>query len=261
MNKTPTTLEESVIQSMDGSSTQLIPFLPYILQDIWEIGTSPEIVLSLIKKHTSNHSDLKVLDLGCGKGAVSITLARELKCYCHGIDGIYDFVQEAKNKAKAFKVEESCHFECSDIRERVSDLHGFDVVVFGATGPVFGDYYSTLVKVSQCLSQSGVIVLDDAYIEDSSDFRHPSYSTRTELLKAFSDAGMALVDEVVMENEAVIEADEAIYQGIHRRCQELIDTYPDQKNLFVDYIKQQEEENEMLETTVTCSTMLLRRCV
>ncbi len=32
------TLEESVVASMDGTESELFPFLPYILQDLWEFG-------------------------------------------------------------------------------------------------------------------------------------------------------------------------------------------------------------------------------
>ena len=66
------TLKESVVTAMDGTSVDIFPFLPYILQDFWEIGASPLVIAALIEKHTSHFSDLRVLDLGCGKGAVSV---------------------------------------------------------------------------------------------------------------------------------------------------------------------------------------------
>lgn len=72
------TLEESVVTAMDGSDSELFSYLPYILQDIWEIGTSPEVIIDLVQKHTKKYSNLKVLDLGCGKGAVLIKLANKV---------------------------------------------------------------------------------------------------------------------------------------------------------------------------------------
>ncbi|MBU4451076.1 MAG: methyltransferase domain-containing protein, partial [Actinobacteria bacterium] len=89
------TLEESVVTAMDGSDSGLFPFSPYILQDLWEIGASPEVIIELVRKHTNNYYSLSILDLGCGKGAVSIKLAKEFNCTCLGIDAIKEFINEA----------------------------------------------------------------------------------------------------------------------------------------------------------------------
>jgi len=105
------TLEESVVTAMDGSESELFPFLPYILQDLWEIGASPKVIIELIRKHTNNYSNLKILDLGCGKGAVLIKLAKEFNCTCSGIDAIKEFISDANKKAKEFGVDHLCRFE------------------------------------------------------------------------------------------------------------------------------------------------------
>jgi len=38
------TVEESILVSMDCSDRQILSYLPYILQDFWEIGTDPKTV-------------------------------------------------------------------------------------------------------------------------------------------------------------------------------------------------------------------------
>jgi len=250
------TVEKSVVEALDGTDSNLFPFLPYILQDIWELGASPEAVLKLVKKHTINQSNLKVLDLGCGKGAVSIKLAKELNCQCHGIDAINEFIGEAKNKAREFNVEEYCSFESGDIRDRVHDLRGHDIIILGAIGPVLGDYYSTLTKVSKCLNEGGLIIIDDGYIDDGSEYSHPSMLKRSVILKQISDAGMKLADEVIINKYELQKLDEYMLRNIKKRCKELIKIHPDKRNIFVNYVKAQEEENEALETKLICSTML-----
>jgi len=65
------TLEESIALAMDCKDTDLIPFLPYILQDFWELGSSAESIVQIILENREAGRDLEVLDLGCGKGAVS----------------------------------------------------------------------------------------------------------------------------------------------------------------------------------------------
>ena len=110
------TLEESIAAAMDcAQDTVIVPFLPYILQDFWGLGTPPEIVIDLVQKHCKHCSNLNVLDLGCGKGAVSIKLAEALKCNCFGIDGIPEFIETAKEKAQEYGVESLCRFEVGDV--------------------------------------------------------------------------------------------------------------------------------------------------
>jgi cyclopropane fatty-acyl-phospholipid synthase-like methyltransferase len=249
-------VETSVVLALDGTDSGLFPYLPYILQDLWELGASPEVVLDLVRRHSINQSNLKVLDLGCGKGAVLINLAKEINCQCHGIDAVKEFIDEAKNKAKEFNVEEYCSFERDDIRVRIRDLRGYDIVILGAIGPVLGDYYSTLTKVSKCIEEAGLIIIDDGYIEDESKYSHPSMETRSEILKQISDAGMKLVDEIIINKDKVKESDEHMYKNLKKRCQELIEIHPEKRNLFVDYVRKQEEEIEVLETKSTCSIML-----
>jgi cyclopropane fatty-acyl-phospholipid synthase-like methyltransferase len=250
-------IEESVVEALDGTDSNLFPYLPYILQDLWELGTSPEIVLNLVRKHTTDRSNLKVLDLGCGKGAVSIKLAKELNCQCHGIDAVKEFIDEARNKAKEFNVEDYCSFERDDIRIRIRDFKGYDIIILGAIGPVLGDYYSTLTKVSKCLEEAGLIIIDDGYIADKSEFSHPSMEKRSVVLKKISEAGMKLVDETIINKEKLKESDAYMYRNLKKRCQELIKIHPDKRRFFVDYVRNQKEENEALETKLICSTMLL----
>ena len=42
---------------------------------------------------------------------------------------------------------------------------------------------------------------------------------------------------------------------------ELIEQHPDQIDLFLDYLKSQEEENRVLKEDVTCVTWLLQKAV
>ena len=126
------TLEESIATAMDfGNNTAIVPFLPYIMQDFWDLGTPPEIVISLVQKHCRNFSALRVLDLGCGKGATSVKLAANLNCNCLGIDGIPEFIETSKKKAQEYDVESLCRFEVGDIREKIKVLDKFDVIVLG----------------------------------------------------------------------------------------------------------------------------------
>lgn len=50
-----------------------------------------------------------MLDLGCGKGAVSIKVALELRCRCLGIDALSEFIDEARRRAQEYHVTSMCY--------------------------------------------------------------------------------------------------------------------------------------------------------
>jgi cyclopropane fatty-acyl-phospholipid synthase-like methyltransferase len=252
-------LEDSVLMALDGTERELLSFLPYILQDLWEIGASPAVMLKLIKKHLPNWSALKILDLGCGKGAVSIQVAQALHCQCDGFDAVPAFIAEARQKAAEYGVAQQCHFEVADIRTKVATLNGYDVIILGAIGPVFGDYHQTLHALTGCLQPDGCILIDDGFIADDSPFEHPNILKRAAMLAQITHAGMTLVDEYTISPEEIQTSDAAIFASIEKRCQELRQQYPAQRHLFENYLAQQQAENDVLETKIICVTMVLKK--
>lgn len=244
---------------MDGSDKELFPFLPYILQDVWEIGADPDAIIKLIRKYFSHTAGLRVLDLGCGKGAVSVRVAQACGCLCHGIDAIAEFVEIARQKACEFEVDRTCLFEQGDIREKVKELPAYDVVILGAIGPVFGDYFVTLSTLSKCIHENGIFIVDDGYIHDDSDFTHPSMYRKSDLLRQIERAGMQLVEDDIMDGKDIKDSDDYIFDNLKIRCHQLIEKFPDKQTLFLNYIRQQEVENDVLENKVIGTTMVIRK--
>lgn len=254
------TTEETIAAAMDITEKELLPFLPYILQDFWEIGADPDTIISLIEKHFNSFKTLNVLDLGCGKGPVSVKIAKKLGCKCYGIDAIPDFIDYAILKAKEYNVSGLCKFEVGDIRDKVKSLKDFDIIVLGAIGQVFGDYYVTLATLDNCLSENGIIIIDDGYIEDESSFSHPQMVSRQKLQDQINRAEMVIIDEVIArEDDKVIDNYDIEYNYLVKRCQELIVKHPEKADLFSNYINIQKEEYDNLKFRVIGATMVLKR--
>ena len=253
------TFEESVIMAMDGSDKELFPYMPYILQDLWEMGSDPDTIITLINKNLLKHEDLKVLDLGCGKGAVSIRVADKFKCQYRGIDAIEDFILYARIKAIEYKVDELCLFEVGDIRESIKKLPRYDVIILGSIGPVFGDYQNTLTTLKKHLNENGIIIIDDAYIEDESEFSHPLVLKHKELIKQINACGLRLVETVSSRKENVADMSNTIHEKVKKRCFELADLHPDKKKLFMDFISLQEYQIDIYTNKVICSTFVIKK--
>jgi len=254
------TIEESIITAMDGKDTTLVKYLPYILQDFWHIGTPPQEIIKIIKKYKTDYPNLNVLDLGSGKGAVSINIAIELKCKCFGIDGINDFVIFSNNKSKEYSVNNICTFETDDIRTRIKTLRKYDIIILGAIGAVFGNYYETLSQLENNLEKDGLIIVNDAYVEDDSNKSYTNILTKSELLKQINNAGMELID-IITEDELqdVNEEFENEFENIQKRCLELIEKYPENKALFTDYITKQKREYEILSNEIISAIFVIKK--
>lgn len=252
-------LEESVVAAMDGINADIFPYIPYILQDFWEIGTSPEEVATLLKNQKSDYVRSNVLDLGCGKGAVSIELAGKFRCRCLGIDAVTEFIDQANRMAKEYEVDSLCEFKVADIRKEIANLGKYDIIILGAIGQVYGNYYETLTTLLPHLADGGIIIIDDAYIENAVDVVHHSVLKKEEMLHQIAKAGMVLCDEIRADDQ-VFEKYEEELELLVQRCEELKSKYPEKASLFQDYIDNQRKEYTTMESDIVCSVMLLKRC-
>ena len=70
---------------------------------------------------------------------------------------------------------------------------------------------------------------------------------------------MEIVEKDIMDREKIKDADDFIFANLKKRCFELIEKYPDKQNLFLDYIKKQEIENDVLENKVVGTTMVIKK--
>ena len=254
------TVEECIITAMDGTDVDLVKYLPYILQDFWDIGTPPDEIIKLIRKNLSDYSKLNVLDLGSGKGAVSIKLASELKCRCLGIEAIEDFINFSNEKSKEFSVDGLCGFERNDIRTRIKTLGKYDVIILGAIGPVFGNYYDTLLQLTPHLNSGGLLIINDAYADDNCEKDYPNVLRKSELLKQITDAGMELLDEISADDIPGMDEDyDDQFENVQKRCMELAAKYPEDKDLFWGYIKKQKDEYAILSNEITPAILVIRQ--
>jgi SAM-dependent methyltransferase len=250
-------IKKSIVESLDGTEIELFPHLPYILQDLWEIGADPSNMVTLIKENIENKY-LRILDLGCGKGAVSVNIAKELKYSVKGIDALPEFIESAKKYAEIYQVQDLCDFEIGDIRTKIKEIKGFDVVILGAIGPILGNIYESLNILTKVLNAQGYVLLDDAYIEDGTSISYNRCLKKSDFYKQILLAGFEVIQEVINDKKAIEDSDHSIYGLIEKRVSELIIQYPEKRDLFLGYLRSQEYENHMLENELVCGTWLLK---
>ena len=249
-------VEEKLAKSLTAETTELIPFLPYLLQDLWELGSSPSDIEALIRKHIPSPEQLRILDLGCGKGAVSIHLAKVLGCRVKGIDLMPEFINYACQKAVEFGVRDLCEFMVGDINEAVITERGFDVVILGAVGDVLGVPDRTIYKLKQTVKDEGYLLIDDAYSREGTSGTSPSYE---EWLDLFTQEEVNFLEAKPVNQSELIKLNEVQQACIRRRAAELKIKHPEKISIFDGYVASQQAECDELENDIVAVTWMLKK--
>ena len=250
------TVEENLAKSLTAESVELIPYLSYLLQDLWDLGSLPEDMVELANEHMSVSRSFKVLDLACGKGAVSVHLAKALGVSVTGIDIMADFIVYAKEKAAEYNVASLCDFIVDDINKRVMTEKGYDLVILGAVGDVLGTPEETITKLKQTIRPEGYILIDDGYGKVGIE---TDYYTRQDWLDVFKKTQVRLIAEKTITDDAMAAINREQQIHIVKRAHELMVKYPDKAGLFEGYIRSQQAECDELEQEITGVTLLLQK--
>ncbi|MEN1760340.1 class I SAM-dependent methyltransferase [Anoxynatronum sibiricum] len=249
------TIEEKLAKSLTAETTELIPYLPYLLQDLWDLGSSPRDIVHLMSKHMKVTRDIKVLDLACGKGAVSVYIAREMGCSVKGIDLMPDFIADASQKSRQHGVESLCEFAVGDITEAVLTEKGYDVVILGAVGDVLGSPEETIIKLKNTIKPKGYLIIDDAYGQKGASI---DYLTRAEWLDIFEKTGVGLLEDLIVDEDELKGINDEQQGHIAKRAAELKHQYPESAWLFDSYLQSQQAEVNQLENEISGVTMILK---
>ncbi len=241
--------QKSVANSLEVE-IKLLKYMPYLLQDLWALGSSVNQILDLIKALPLALDKTKVLDLGCGKGAVSVQIASRFGCKVVGVDAMPEFLEVANKKSSEYMVSDICTFIEQDILTYVKESHSFDIVILASLGGIFGTNKKTIKLLRTQVKPGGYIVIDDCYLKKKKVLNRKGYShcrdykTTVDELKAFNDC---LVTEI-STNEASKNINAEYIKLIEQRSIELVEKNPDLENDLNKYIALQREECAILDS-------------
>ena len=265
-------VEEKLAKSLTAQTPELIPYLPYLLMDIWDLGSSPEDMRTLIEEHLPSPHKLHLIDMGCAKGAAPVYLARAFGCHVKGIDIIPEFIEAAVKHAEANGVGDLCEFVVGDINEAVLIERNYDIAILDAIMDVLGTPAETIRMIRHVIKESGYLLINDAYkfrpedqhskdsgeeakttgskysspkmsLEEIPEFPpevlEAPYLTYDEWLALFRAEGLEVVATIVNEGQALFSFNDAQKSLIRVRAEELKKLHPEKQELFDEFIRAQ----------------------
>jgi SAM-dependent methyltransferase len=225
----------------------LVPLLPRLLQDLWSLGLAPDPALRLLERSRPFRTPPRVLDLGCGKGALLIRLAEEFGWRGRGVDLMPEFVVEGRRFAAAHGVEHLVELEAGDMRAVVARGARAELVCFGVDSEALGSFPEALAQLQRCSTPGGHFLLDLAWSGDE----------ETAALAAVREAGLRVRDSERLDPAWVAAQERANGAHIRRRADELAREYPERAAELAAYVREQEEESRYLCESAQCAWLLL----
>lgn len=242
--------------SLDVTDDEIEKYIPFILEDLWELGSMPEYVNRLVRQHIPPGSLKKVTDFGCGKGAVLIRLASEFTFDGTGIDIVPEFIISARTHALQNKVADRIKFINADITKVVVETHHQDLVIYGYDSGILGNVYETLLQLRKCLSGAGWVILEVAFTPNNKKLDEVLFER--DVNRQVRDSGLHLRDKIIWDKKELKKVNDQNNQLIQARISTLIKMHPDKQQLFDQYMDNQLKECSALEEDMICSTWLLK---
>ena len=116
----------------------------------------PTKIFSLIKKYSSKKKDLRILDLGCGPGTLSIPLGKYAKELV-AVDINNGMINEGRRQAKLANVK-NIRWIVSPVENLETTIGKFDIIVFSNSFH-WMNKRKVLKLVSKMLSPNGLLIL------------------------------------------------------------------------------------------------------
>ncbi len=252
--------KQSVANSLEAEK-RLLPYMSYLLQDLWALGSSVDQILDLFNTLPISSDTVKVLDLGCGKGAVSVQIASNFGFDVTGVDAMPEFLKDANKKSSEYQVSGLCTYIEQDILTYVIDKHNFDIVILASLGGIFGSNKKTIKNLRTQVRPGGYMIIDDGYLKKKEFLSRKGYSHYRNYEKTVEELTM-FKDRLLTEiptTEVNIEINDEYLKVIENRSIELIDQYPELEKDLNNYLDLQREECDILNSELTGMIWVLEK--
>lgn len=253
-------LMRMVAESLEATP-ELLPYMPELLVDCWALGSWPEAIVELLRPVGLPPEETQVVDIGCGKGAVGITLARELGFRVLGIDAFPPFIEECQRRAEELGVDHLCQFTCDDMRKVLRQESSFDIAVYAAHGPMLEGKHC-IVGLREIVRPGGYVVLDDGYLLEPVEecpVKYEDYVSRDETIQRLTAYGDHLAGEVSVPDDEWLAKEMRDLENMRRRAEGLSKRHPEIADRLAWYVDDQRRLIEEMDRVLGDAVWLIRR--
>ncbi|MEX2219773.1 MAG: methyltransferase domain-containing protein [Phycisphaerales bacterium] len=240
--------------SLDAPAA-LLPYLGELFADVDSLGSSPRLVAKWLRS-AGVGAGSRVLDVGCGKGAAAVEVARRTGCRVAGVDAFAPFVAAARGLAERRGVADRCVFSVGTARGARAAGDAFDAAIMLGVAPV-RDAARILRRL---VRPRGVYMIDDAaWIGVPGSPQRGGAPTLDEARALLVRAGDRILRERVLRPAEVRRIERPLRAALSARARALGRANPRLRPLLADYLARQRAAAALLEGPLRPVLWMVRR--
>lgn len=255
MTRSTTSRLHAAIAASVDAPVSLIGVLPDLFRDLDSLGSVPDSAIALLGRAgiAARH---RVLDLACGKGAVAVEMAAQLRCRVLGVDAFRPFVEAARRAARARGVGARCRFRVGDAG-RFRAARPYDGAVMLGLFPV--DRAAPLLR--GLVRRGGVYLIDDAFLDERwvGARRVPGVPGLREARGIFGALGDAVIEEHVPTHHQIRTLDAGLYGRLASRAKEIAVSRPRLAPALRRFLANQRRANRLMQGPIRPAVWVVRR--
>jgi SAM-dependent methyltransferase len=255
-------LAKSVAASVDAPPS-LYPLLPELLLGLESLGSRPRLILSLLRR-ANLPARPRVLDLACGKGSVSLALARAFNARVLGLDACPAFIDHAAARAASLNLADRTLFEVADVHaflaERPKNADRFDLALMLNLLPAL----NAAPLLRRWTKPGGLYLIDDAVLAPRRSRQpiDPAFAdvpTAADVAAAITNSGDTILATRIITPAEHTRLESRLRATISRNITRLIPHHPRLAETLRDYRRRQRESAALLAGPLRGSIWLVRR--
>jgi cyclopropane fatty-acyl-phospholipid synthase-like methyltransferase len=246
----PGALIAEAAASVDATPA-LAPVLGELFAEMDALGSSPRQTVHLLRTAGIGAGD-RVLDLGCGRGGVTVAAAKQLGCRCVGVDAVPAFVQAARSLAIKRSIQVRCEFRVGDVR-RVRSGRTFNA------GLMLGlfDAVRATALLRTFVRPGGVMIVDDA-VAVGPQRKRRGWMTLAEANAAITRRGDQMIGEVVWSAREVRAHEATLYARLANNATRLARARPELSQELEAFLRRQRAAGRELAGSLRPVVWLMR---
>ena len=215
------------------------------------LGSTPRLMARWLKGAGIGKSS-RVLDLGCGKGAVAVEVARATGCFVTGVDAFEPFVMSCRGMAAVKGVGDRCEFR-TGLAEKFRG-GSYDAVVLLNVFP-----YERAIPIARRLTNPGGLYLIDDAVASGRGANDSAFPTARDVSQTIEARGDRVERSKVWTKAQVLKRERANYELLRKNAKALTRERPDDRDLIAECLGRMRAGIADLSAEIRPACWLVRR--